>query len=240
MVKNKLSIEDIQKAVAPVAEKYGVKRVFLFGSYARGDNTADSDIDLRCEGGDIYGPWMSNKFQDDIQDELGIKVDVVSADNPNSEFLQRISSDHVLLYEDGMFLAEPVFIPEGQRGSSFLSKSQRDAIILKRVLGYCRNVNEAIERFGSNFETFKSDSVFRGSASMGVFQIGEHTNRLSDSFRAKFTDMPWPKIKAMRNVIAHEYYEMDLDTLWEIMHGYVPELQEYCQKALEQLQQEGE
>jgi predicted nucleotidyltransferase len=101
MLKSKLSIEDIQKAVAPVAKKYGVKRVFLFGSYARGDNTNDSDIDLRCEGGDIYGPWLSNNFQDDMRDMLGVKVDVVSVDNPESEFLRRISSDHVLLCERG-------------------------------------------------------------------------------------------------------------------------------------------
>jgi len=240
MTKNKLSIADIKKAVAPVAEKYGVKRVFLFGSYARGDNTEESDIDLRCEGGDIYGPWMSNGFQDDMQNVLGMKVDVVNPGNPNSEFLQRISSDHVLLYEEGADLESPIFIPAEQGGSSFLSKSQRDAIILKKVLKYCDEVNQAVSHFGDNFETFEESSVYRGSASMGILQIGEHSNRLSDDFKARFTDMPWPKIKAMRNVIAHEYYEMDIAILWKIVCEYVPELQEYCKKVLLQLQQEGE
>ena len=240
MVKGKLTIEDIQKAIVPVAEKYGVKRVFLFGSYARGDNTDESDIDLCCEGGNIYGPWMSNNFQDDIQDKLGMKVDVVSPSNPNSEFLQRISSDHVLLYVEGTVLESPVFIPADQRESSFLSKLQRDVIILRRVLRYCNDVNESIDHFGDDFEAFEKSSVYRGSASMGVFQIGEHTNRLSDDFKARFLDMPWPKIKAIRNVIAHGYYEINVAKLWDIMHEHVPELQEYCKKALEQLQQEGE
>jgi len=195
---------------------------------------------LRCEGGKIYGAWMSNNFQDDMQEKLGMKVDVVSAINPSSEFFQRITGDHVLLYEEGTTLTEPVFILEEQRGSSYLNKSQRDAIILKRVLKYCKDVYDTIEHFGDDYKVFEESSVYRGSASMGVFQIGEHTNRLSDDFRAKFTDMPWPKIKSMRNIIAHEYYDIDIVKLWEIMHEYVPELQKYCQQALKQMQQEGE
>ena len=238
MTKGKLSIEDIQKAVAPVAKKYGVKRVFLFGSYARGDNTDTSDIDLRCEGGNIYGPWMSNNFQEDMRDLLDVKVDVVSPKSPNSEFLQRISGDHVLLYEEGTFLAEPVFIPKGKRVSSHLNEMQRDVIILRRVLMYCKQVPEAIKHFGNSFDVFNNSSLYQNAVSMSIFQIGEHTNRLSEDFRGSFKDMPWPKIKAMRNVIAHEYYEVDVVALWKIAREYVPELQEYCQQALERLQQE--
>ncbi len=40
------SIEEITRRVSPVAKKYGLPAVFLFGSYARGEATAESDIDL--------------------------------------------------------------------------------------------------------------------------------------------------------------------------------------------------
>ena len=40
------SIYEIQQRIAPVAKQYGVKAVFLFGSYARGETREDSDIDL--------------------------------------------------------------------------------------------------------------------------------------------------------------------------------------------------
>ena len=40
------SIHEIQQRIAPVAKQYGVKAVFLFGSYARGEAREDSDIDL--------------------------------------------------------------------------------------------------------------------------------------------------------------------------------------------------
>lgn len=40
------SIEQIQKLITPIAKKYGLKSVFLFGSYARGTATENSDIDF--------------------------------------------------------------------------------------------------------------------------------------------------------------------------------------------------
>ena len=41
------TIEEIQKIVSPIAAYHGVERVFLFGSYARGEATPDSDLDFR-------------------------------------------------------------------------------------------------------------------------------------------------------------------------------------------------
>ena len=40
------SIQEIQQRIAPIAKQYGLKAVFLFGSYARGEAREDSDIDL--------------------------------------------------------------------------------------------------------------------------------------------------------------------------------------------------
>ena len=40
------SIQEIQQRIAPIAKQYGLKAVFLFGSYARGEARQDSDIDL--------------------------------------------------------------------------------------------------------------------------------------------------------------------------------------------------
>ena len=40
------SVDEIKESIMPVARNYGVKRVMLFGSYARGEATEDSDIDL--------------------------------------------------------------------------------------------------------------------------------------------------------------------------------------------------
>ncbi len=49
-----LSFLTIKKGVVKIAEKYGIKRIYLFGSYVKGQATANSDIDLYMES-DLYG-----------------------------------------------------------------------------------------------------------------------------------------------------------------------------------------
>ena len=49
------TVEHIAQRILPVAQKYGLKAVYLFGSYARGDADKDSDIDLRIDKGAIRG-----------------------------------------------------------------------------------------------------------------------------------------------------------------------------------------
>ena len=56
------SVDEIKRVVAPIAQHYGVDRVFLFGSYARGEATSDSDLDLRvpCKACLLWAECMPN------------------------------------------------------------------------------------------------------------------------------------------------------------------------------------
>ena len=47
------TLEEIREIVSRLAAQYGAKRVYLFGSFARGDMTESSDIDLRIDKGNI-------------------------------------------------------------------------------------------------------------------------------------------------------------------------------------------
>lgn len=49
----KYTIEEIKSIVSPIARKYGVERVYLFGLYARGDATTKSDVNLRVDKGSL-------------------------------------------------------------------------------------------------------------------------------------------------------------------------------------------
>jgi len=238
----KLSIEDIQKAVTPIAEKYGVERVYLFGSYARGDAREDSDIDLRTEGGDTRGPWMSNLFQRDVQDALGMKVDATetTAHHQGTVFLARIRGDEVLLYEQGQRLSAPIFIPIELRRSSYLSTEQRDVIYLKRTITFCNDVAKAIDFFGKDFNAFEDNSIFRHAVCMAIFQAGEIAGKLSENFRSSNPQMPWVSMKAMRNVLAHEYYHANHQTIWIVATQHVPELAEHCRRVLNEIEPKGE
>lgn len=92
------TIPELRAIVAPLAQRYGAERVYLFGSYARRDMGADSDVDLRVDKGAIRGLALAG-FLVDLEDALGLRVDLVPTTSLDDRFLASIRDDEVLLYE---------------------------------------------------------------------------------------------------------------------------------------------
>ena len=92
------TIREIQEVVSKLAKEYGAERVYLFGSYARGDMTEGSDIDLRIDKGAIQGFQLGGLLAD-LEDALGLPVDLIPTGSLDSRFLSDIQKDEVLLYE---------------------------------------------------------------------------------------------------------------------------------------------
>ena len=92
------TIEDIKKRIIPIVAKYGINTFSLFGSYARGDATEDSDLDFIMDKGDLRGLQYVSLVQD-LEDEFDCHVDVISKGSSNKKFLELVSKDEVLLYE---------------------------------------------------------------------------------------------------------------------------------------------
>lgn len=92
------TIAELQQIIAPIAAKYHIGAVYLFGSYARGDNTTTSDIDLRIDKGQLRGLFALGGFYEDVQNALGMDVDVVTTGSLDEEFLASIKKDEVPLY----------------------------------------------------------------------------------------------------------------------------------------------
>ena len=95
---NLYSLNDIKIKVANTARQYGVKKVFLFGSYARGKAKPGSDIDICIEKGNIQTLFELSGFCQDLEETLGNKVDVVTTVALSEEFKKQIEKDMVLIY----------------------------------------------------------------------------------------------------------------------------------------------
>ena len=93
------SIREISSLVSPIARAYGAERVVLFGSYAKGNATHDSDIDLRIDRGRIKGLFQLAGFQRELEEKLAVPVDVLTTGALDDDFLERIKEEEVVLYE---------------------------------------------------------------------------------------------------------------------------------------------
>ena len=93
------TISDIRSLVTPVAAHYGVERVMLFGSYARGDATMDSDIDFHIDKGEIRGYFKLAGFHRDLEEALDMSVDVLTSGALDDAFLSSIAKEEVVIYE---------------------------------------------------------------------------------------------------------------------------------------------
>ena len=92
------TIPYIRDVVSEYAKKYGANRVSLFGSYARGDMTENSDIDLLISKGSIRGLQFASLLCD-LENAFNKPVDLISDRGMDSRFLNTIRPDEVLLYE---------------------------------------------------------------------------------------------------------------------------------------------
>ena len=94
----KLSIEELKLIVGPIATEYGVEKVYLFGSMARGDDDDDSDYDFCIERGKISDLFELSGFFGDLKDAIGHEIDLVTTGALPPEFMENVIRDGVVLY----------------------------------------------------------------------------------------------------------------------------------------------
>lgn len=102
------AVNEISTIIKPIVETFGIERVWLFGSYARGEASEDSDIDLRIEGGKVRGMFGLGRLYDELTNALSKPIDLVTTEGLNhkanrertKEFRKNMEEDEKLIYEN--------------------------------------------------------------------------------------------------------------------------------------------
>lgn len=94
-------IKKLKEKITPVANKYGIQSVYLFGSFARGDADANSDYDFFIHKGNLHSFYQLVGLEHDLEKVLERKVDVITNGIKNQRLLNSINRDKVLIYENG-------------------------------------------------------------------------------------------------------------------------------------------
>lgn len=92
---------DISTAASRVLAQYDVSEAYLFGSFARGEQTPNSDIDLRLVCGNAMTFGTLYELSHELERELGRKVEIVTnpPEHMRPAFRKSIKQDEVRIYE---------------------------------------------------------------------------------------------------------------------------------------------
>jgi uncharacterized protein with HEPN domain len=102
---------------------------------------------------------------------------------------------------------------------------------------YCQDILEsgaAIQSYvkGITVDAFVQDRM-RYSAVIREFEIiGEAVGKLPMELKAGYPDLPWQDIKDFRNLLAHEYFGVDLEIVWNTIHHDLPLLMDAVQEMV--------
>jgi len=86
---------------------------------------------------------------------------------------------------------------------------------------------EKIERYSaafSNGENFYCDEKSFDASMMQFVVIGEMIDRIDNEFKQANNQIQWQKIKDFRNIVAHDYFGIDADEIWEIIQTKIKPL----------------
>ena len=87
MGKDVLTLEMIADTVKPIAAKYQVEAIYLFGSYAREEATAESDLDFLVFGGKAFRKTLIFALAEDLREAFNKAVDVFEIDEVERDSL---------------------------------------------------------------------------------------------------------------------------------------------------------
>ena len=93
------TIEDLKTILTPIARRYGLQKLSVFGSVARGEATEKSDVDLLVDLPKGWGLFELGGLYSGIEEVLTCPFDLVTTGIEDRQFLNRIRQDEVILYE---------------------------------------------------------------------------------------------------------------------------------------------
>ena len=97
-----------------------------------------------------------------------------------------------------------------------------DSIYIDHILNSINRILDYIS--GKDREAFEADLVTQDAVVRQLEVIGEATKRVSNELRSKHPDIPWADMAGMRDVLIHDYIDVDLGVVWKTASEIIPDL----------------
>ncbi len=94
---------------------------------------------------------------------------------------------------------------------------------------YLEDIRQAIGKIqsytaGITRDMFDQDDRTVDAVIRNLQIIGEAAKAIPDAIRAGYPNVEWKKIAGLRDILAHQYFEVDLDIIWDVLQNKLPEL----------------
>ncbi len=89
----------------------------------------------------------------------------------------------------------------------------------QKIILKITNYAESILKYTNNisYDEFKNNSMMVEACVFNLSQIGELVNKLDKEYIERYSEIPWFKMRGLRNRIVHDYEGMNLKLIWEII-----------------------
>jgi uncharacterized protein with HEPN domain len=102
---------------------------------------------------------------------------------------------------------------------------------------YLLHINECIARIESysagGKDEFMASTLIQDAVIRNLQTLSESAQRLSDSFKTSHPEADWRGISGFRNVLVHDYIDLDLEIVWQVIERDLPVLRRTVQSTLD-------
>ena len=100
------------------------------------------------------------------------------------------------------------------------------------ILKYCENITNLIKLHGSEETDFSDNISLQYGCAFALMQIGEHVKRLSPELTEKHPEIEWKGSAKIRDFIAHNYMEVDIERVRYTVLEKIPLIESECRAIL--------
>lgn len=112
--------------------------------------------------------------------------------------------------------------------------SEKDKANLLAIIDCCVKIEKFTADIWDADALFAEEKTF-DAVLMNFVVIGESTARLTNDLKARAPQIPWSKIKGFRNIVAHDYFGVDAEEVWQIIKNILPEFEKEIKKILKEV-----